>query len=45
MVFTNATQDQWAKQLFQTVAKEMYKHIHQTKGRFDYVTQSNALNQ
>ena len=45
LTMANATQDQTAKQMFQSMAQDMEKHIGQLKGRLEYLTQNNALNQ
>ncbi len=44
LVFANATQDQNAKQMFQSMADDMQRHIQQIKGRLDYLTQNNPMN-
>lgn len=45
LTMSNATQDQTAKQMFQSMAQDMERHIGQLKGRLEYLTQNNALNQ
>lgn len=45
LTMANATQDQDAKQMFQGMANDVEGHIKQLKGRLDYLTQSNPLNQ
>ncbi|MFZ5813957.1 MAG: DUF1657 domain-containing protein [Bacillota bacterium] len=45
LMFASATQDQSAKQMFQSMAGDMQKHIDQLKGRLDYLNSHNALNQ
>lgn len=45
LVFSNSTQDQSAKQMFQNMADDMQRHIEQIKGRLNYLTQNNQMNQ
>jgi rubrerythrin len=45
LMFSQGTQDQSAKQMFQTMADDMQRHIDQLNGRLTYLTQSNPLNQ
>lgn len=45
LMFANSTQDQNSKQMFQSMASDMQRHIEHLKGRLDYLTSSNALNQ
>lgn len=45
LTFASATQDQSSKQMFQSMADDMQRHIDQLKGRLNYVTQSNPMNQ
>jgi rubrerythrin len=45
LTFANSTQDQSAKQMFQSMAQDMQQHIEQLKGRLSYLEQSNPLNQ
>lgn len=45
LTFSTATQDQGSKQMFQSMADDMQRHIEQLKGRLTYLTQSNPLNQ
>lgn len=45
LMFSNATQDQSAKQMFGSMADDMQRHIDQLRGRLNYLTQSNQLNQ
>lgn len=45
LMFANSTQDTSAKQMFQSMADDMQRHIDQLKGRNQYLTQSNPLNQ
>lgn len=44
MVFSNATQDQSTKQMFQDMANDMQRHIEQMKGRLTYLQDNNSLN-
>lgn len=45
LVFANATQDSSAKQMFQSMADDMQRHIGQLKSRNEYLQQGNGLNQ
>jgi rubrerythrin len=45
LTFANSTQDQSAKQMFQSMAEDMTRHADQLKGRLGYLTQNNQLNQ
>lgn len=45
LTFSNATQDQSAKQMFNSMADDMQRHIDQLKGRLNYLSQNNNLNQ
>jgi rubrerythrin len=45
LMFANSTQDQSAKQMFQTMADDMQRHINQLKGREEYLEQNNPMNQ
>ena len=45
LTFATATQDQTAKQMFQSMAKDMQQHIDQLKGRLQYLSENNQLNQ
>lgn len=45
LMFSNSTQDQSAKQMFQSMADDMQRHLDQLKGRLNYLSQSNPLNQ
>jgi len=45
LMFASSTQDQSAKQMFQSMASDMQRHIDQLKGRGEYLAQSNPLNQ
>lgn len=45
LMFANSTQDQSAKQMFQSMADDMQRHIDQLKGRLNYLNQSNPMNQ
>lgn len=45
LTFASSTQDQSAKQMFQSMADDMQRHIDQLKGRLQYLTESNPLNQ
>lgn len=45
LTFANATQDQSAKQMFQSMADDMSRHVEQLKGRLGYLNQNNGLNQ
>ncbi len=45
MMFVQATQDQSAKQMYQSMADDMQRHIEQLKGRLNYLNQNNQLNQ
>lgn len=45
MVFANSTQDQSAKQMFQSMSDDMGRHIGQLKDRLTYLNQENTLNQ
>jgi rubrerythrin len=42
---SNATQDQTAKQMFQTMSDDVQRHIEQLKGRLNYVETNNPMNQ
>jgi rubrerythrin len=45
LMFSNSTQDQSAKQMFNSMADDMQRHVDQLKGRLNYLNQSNQLNQ
>lgn len=45
LMFSNSTQDQSAKQMFQSMADDTQRHIDQLKGRLNYLNQSNPMNQ
>jgi rubrerythrin len=42
---STATQDQTAKQMFQTMSDDVQRHIEQLKGRLSYVETNNPMNQ
>lgn len=44
-MFSQSTQDQSAKQMFQEMTKDMERHISMLNGRLNYVTQNNDMNQ
>lgn len=45
LTFADSTQDQGSKQMFNTMASDMQRHIEQLKGRFNYLQDHNQLNQ
>ena len=45
LTMANATQDQSAQQMFNSMADDMRKHIDQLKGRLNYLQENNQLNQ
>lgn len=45
LMFASSTQDQSAKQMFDSMAGDMQKHIDQLKGRLNYLEENNGLNQ
>ncbi|MHB1404246.1 MAG: DUF1657 domain-containing protein [Desulfitobacteriaceae bacterium] len=44
-MFSQSTQDQSAKQMFQEMTKDMERHISMLNGRLNYVSQNNSMNQ
>lgn len=44
LTMANATQDQSAKQMFNSMADDMRKHIDQLNGRLGYLKENNQLN-
>lgn len=45
LTFASSTQDQSAKQMFQSMADDMQRHIDQLKSRLHYLNENNPLNQ
>jgi rubrerythrin len=43
-MFAESTQDPAAKQMFQSMAQDMERHVNQLNARKDYLTNSNPLN-
>lgn len=45
LTFASSTQDQSSKQMFQSMAQDMQRHIEQLKSRLQYLNENNQLNQ
>ncbi|NLW48300.1 MAG: DUF1657 domain-containing protein [Firmicutes bacterium] len=43
-MFAESTQDPAAKQMFQSMAQDMERHVNQLNARTDYLSNSNPLN-
>lgn len=43
-MFAESTQDPAAKQMFQSMAQDMERHVNQLKARKDYLSNRNHLN-
>ena len=43
-MFAESTQDPAVKQMFQSMAQDMERHVNQLKARKDYLSNSNSLN-
>ncbi|GAB6171087.1 hypothetical protein JCM15765_05650 [Paradesulfitobacterium aromaticivorans] len=43
-MFSQSTQDQSAKQMFQDMSKDMQRHIDMLNSRLNYVTDNNNMN-
>lgn len=43
-MFAESTQDPAAKQMFQSMAQDMERHVNQLNARIDYLSNSNPLN-
>lgn len=43
-MFTKSTRDPAAKQMFQSMAQDMERHVNQLNVRKDYLSNSNPLN-
>ncbi len=43
-MFAESTQDPAAKQMFQSMAQDMERHVNQLNARMDYLSNSNPMN-
>lgn len=43
--FSLSTQDESAKQMYKDMSSDMERHVGQLRGRLNYVTQNNAMNE